>query len=239
MRILKLLAILCISLLFIHLGSVGTLAMTTGFSTEEVEPNIQQNFLSNINLKVTTEEPKNETISCFDVNEHELIAIGSEDSSKKTVSIYKNDGTFQYAYTFNCSGSFGVEWDDNNLIIYFVRSDIAASFDRNGTNLEIREIQDTIDNNSYWNHSVFSTRKSIDDKQYIIKNSMGLFNVFASSYSQLIETDNNKNIKLLYDVSKMYETRMIITFLSVVILGILTIVIIMLPFIKKKITSNQ
>lgn len=217
---------------FLWNGSENASAMNTGFSTENINFNVQQTFLSNINLHLITDEPKKSAITCFDVNDNELIAVGSEKSTKKTVSVYASDGTFKYGYTFNCSGEFGVEWDDNNIIIYFVRSDIAALFDETGTNLELKKIQDTTDNNSYWNHSVYSTQRSVNEKQYNMKNNMGLFNIFAPSYSQLIKTETDGNIVTIYDASSTHTAKFAIVLIAIIVLVALAISTIVFQALK-------
>ena len=234
MRIRRILLAICIIISFLWNGSGNVLAMNTGFSTENMAPNDQQIFLSNINLYLITEEPKKSTITCFDVNDNGLIVVGSEGSTKKSVSVYTSDGTFNYGYAFNCSGSFGVEWDDNNIIIYFVRSDVAALFDAAGTNLELKKIQDTTDNNSYWNHSVYSTQRTINEEQYSMRNNMGLLNIFASSYSQLIKTNSDGNTVIIYDASSEYTTRFVTIFIAVILFVAFIVLIIILQFKKLK-----
>ena len=88
MRIRRILLALIIISVFIWNGSVNALAMNTGFSIEKVEHSEQENFLSNINLRLVTEEPEISSIECFDVNDNELVAVGSKNLSKRIVSIY-------------------------------------------------------------------------------------------------------------------------------------------------------
>lgn len=136
---------------------------------------------------------------CFDVGKNGLIAIGSANSDQKNVSVYDATGQFQYGYSFYCSQSIGVQWETNGLMIYFVRSDVAALFDQNGINLELRMIDDTTENNSYWNHTVFLKEKSLNGNTYRLKNDMGLLNMFAFDYTQLIKTDPEGHTTVLYD----------------------------------------
>jgi hypothetical protein len=223
-----------ISILFIILilalnSNVNIIAMTTGFATEELDYEKQQTFLSNIDISLLHSDAdiRSKFIVCFDVNEDGLIALGFADSINKSVCIYSSDFTFKYGYSFKSSGSFGIEWDKNNLIIYFVRSDVAASFDERGTCIEIKSIRNTSENNSYWNNTVSSKKRHVGDDQYIIKNDMGIFSYFGSSYSQLIKINKNGEELILYDVSDAKIVRTIISFLAVIILlvvAILTIV---------------
>lgn len=207
-------------------GSINVFAMNTKFSTEKVDADVRERVLANINLTLITEEPPKNDIECFDVNSKGLIAVGSGDWEEKTICVYDSAGAFQYGYSFHSSGSFGVEWDGGNLMIHFVRSDISASFDAAGVNIELGRIQNTIDNNSYWRDCLYSTQRTVGETRYTIKNSMGIFNIFSSSYSQLIKIDAEGNETTIYDVSAEHTVRTITYF--VLTLLFITIVIMML-----------
>lgn len=111
--------------IFILGKSENVSAIDTGFETEEMAQDKQEEFLHNIDMVFRTTIPERRAIDCFDVNDDGLIAMGSHEWNKKTVSIYDSDGEFKCAYCFNSSGDIGVEWDGDDLIIYFVRSDVA------------------------------------------------------------------------------------------------------------------
>lgn len=197
----KTMIMIVIILTILSTGKVCTFAMDTGFKTDNMELEEQQTFLKNVDLNLITEQPPSYSVLCFDVNEDGLIALGSKSLDKKIVSIFSIDGDFLYGYTFNCSGSYGIEWDENNLIIYFVRSDVAAMFDENGNCLELKMIPITAENDSYWNYFVFSKKRIVGESKYRLKNDMGPLNFFASSYSQLIKTDSDGSTTVIYDVS--------------------------------------
>lgn len=233
MRISRVLLTLIIISVFIWNGSVNALAMNTDFSIEKMEHSEQENFLSNINLRLVTEEPEISSIECFDVNDNELVAVGSKNLSKRIVSVYSSDGTFEYGYTFECDGDFGIEWDDNNIIIYFVRSDVAALFDEMGNNLEMQIIQDTMDNDSYWNYSVFSRQRTINGNKYTMRNN-GLLYFISSSYSQLIKTDTQGNVKIIYDNSVAYTIEFIIKVIGVILFVALVVSIVVFQFLKQR-----
>lgn len=213
--------------------SQSALAMDTGFSTQMMQPDEQKTFTTNIQLEKSEKAPvKKNGIVCFDVNEDGLIAAGIKDSSRKSISVYNSFGEYQYGYNFNCNQSFGVEWEGNNLIIYFVRSDVAALVDQSGTILELQKIENTIDNNSYWNHFVFATQRTVDNDKYIIKNDMGLFNIFASSYSQLVVEDAQGNQTILYDVNNAQMTKIIIIFVASILVFVIAVSTIVHQFLK-------
>ncbi len=225
--------LIVISIVFVN-GGVTIFAMNTGFSTSEMSIEEQQTFLSNIKLSLLDSEPSKQAFSCFDVSDDGLIAIGSGTSEKKYISVYNASGEFQYGYVFYANQSFGVQWDDTNLIIYFVRSDVAAVFDSSGNSIELRMIDNTIDNNSYWNHSVFSEEKIHDEDKYIMKNNMGLFNIVATTYSQLIVTDSDGNETIVYDVSKIQFFKTVVIFIVVFVFVAIAVYLIILEFLKLK-----
>ena len=233
MKIRRILLALIIISVFIWNGSVNALAMNTGFSMEKMEHSEQENFLSSIDLRLVTEEPEISSIECFDVNDNEMVAVGSKNLSKRIVSVYAPDGKFKYGYTFECDGDFGIEWDDNNIIIYFVRSDVAALFDELGNNLEMQTIQDTMDNDSYWNYSVFSRQRTINGNKYTMRNN-GLLCFFSSSYSQLIKTDTQGNVKIIYDNSVAYTIEFIIKVIGVILFVALVVFIVVFQFFKQR-----
>ncbi|MBR5473491.1 MAG: hypothetical protein IKU82_05845, partial [Clostridia bacterium] len=165
---------------------IDALAMNTGFSTENLSEDTKDLFLKNVNLSILYEEPEKSNIECFDVNNSQLIAIGQNRKDRKTICIYSKNGIFQYGYAFNCSGSFGVEWDNENLNIFFVRSSVIASVTPEGEIIDVLLVQDTIENNSYKNHFIDATKRIVDNMEYSMVNNLGLLNFLASSHSKII-----------------------------------------------------
>lgn len=219
-------------LMLINEGEV--VAMNTGFSTGTLSKNDIETFIENVNISILENEPQRQAIECFDVDEEGTIAIGYSDSQNKTVCIYTNNGDFQYGYSFECSGKFGIEIHNRVLNIYFVRSDVAIAINSKGEIESILEIKNTSDNYNYWNNHVFSTKRKIGDNEYILKNDMGIFNVFASSYSQLIITNKNGEKSIMYDVNSTQFSNMVIKFIGVLVFICLVIAIVFGQFIKQK-----
>ena len=195
----------------IFASAIKVNAIHTGFKTNELSSEEKNIFVSNINILSIDEEPVKKTITCFDVNSNQLIAIGQNTSDRKTICVYSNEGDFQYGYTFNCSGDFGVEWDEENLNIYFVRSSVIVSVTPKGEVLGAFEVQNTIENNSYVNHFVHATKRTMNNDEYVIRNNMGLLNLFASSYSQIIVKDSTGTENIIYDIGSMQLTKTIAT----------------------------
>lgn len=217
--------------LFSFSNGLSIFAMETGFSTTELSNNSATSFISNINLKkIDSYTPKNE-IECFDVNSNEMIALGFKNSENKTIGIYNTEGIFQYGYEFQCYGTFGVEWDNDNLNIYFVRENIAISVNSDGIIQSILEIQNTTENNTYWNKNVFQKEKTVDQKKFLLQNNKSFFsNINSSSYSQIISIDAYGNEKIIYNVNTEQTIKdidisigIIFTFIIVAIIAIIKI----------------
>lgn len=186
------------------------LAMDTGFSTVPLDAATIGTVLENICIVPLSDEPSKAAIKCFAVDEDGSVAIGSNNSENRIVCVYSSKGEFQYGFRFKCSGSFGVGLSQNTLSIYLVRSDIAISISPEGKVNEILKIEDTLENNDYWNNHVFSNKKVVSDAEYILENSAGVFDVFASSYSQLIVTDESGITSIIYDSNEAQLSHIII-----------------------------
>ncbi len=212
------------------------LAIDTGFATETLPEKNINSFLKYIKLSMITEEPRKIAIDCFDVNEKGEIAIGRSEYNNKTVCIYTSDGDFQYGYSFFSQGSFGVELNNDILLIYFVRSDIVIAVNPMGEIESILGIKNTIENNSYWNNFVHLTKRKIGDTEYTIRNDMGFFNLLASSYSQLVITDKNGNENIIYDVNSAQFSYMLKSFInkSVIVCIVMGAIICQLVIIYRK-----
>lgn len=205
----------CIVLLLLFLvllqNPIEADAVNTGFKTNPLPIEEKKAFVSNSNIQILYEEPDKKTILCFDVNSNGLIAIGQKTTGKKTICVYSTDGVFQYGYTFNCSGDFGIEWDEENLNVYFIRSDVLVSVNPSGAILGAFEVENTIDNNSYVNRFLNSTKRTNGKAEYYIDNDLGILNLFAFSYSQVIVKDANGNENIIYDVGTMQFLNIVLT----------------------------
>ncbi|MBO5906578.1 MAG: hypothetical protein J6Q85_00295 [Clostridia bacterium] len=229
----RLLFVIVILMIWTSVAAVRVFAMTTGFSTEPIPEEEIESFLEAKELTLITDEPKKECIQCFSVNEDGDIAIGSKIFNRKAVCIYDSNGEFQYGYSFKDSGSFGVEFHNDVLNIYFVRSDVALAVNPKGEVLDIAKIQDTTENGSYWRKSVNSSRKKLGDTEYIIRNDIGVLGLFATSYSQLVIKDVSGTENIIYDVSAMQRVSIIIGIVHVVLLFFVVIIGIICGTIKE------
>ena len=217
MRFFKyIISFLCLLSLLIF-GGVVALAMDTELTTEELPEDRINTILESVNIRTLSSEPSKSAIDCFDVNENGLIAVGCSIANNKTVCIYTSDGVYQCGFVFTTLGDFYVELIENVLNIYLVRGDTAISINFSGEIESVREIQNTSANNFYQMYILGSTSRKIGDAEYIIRNDMGIFNIFASSYSQLTVKSNNGDERIIYDVNSTQLVFMIISVLGIAI----------------------
>lgn len=228
------LLLLSVIILVSFSNTIEANAMNTGFKTNHLETEEKTLFISNANILLIDAEPAKKSITCFDVNSNRLIAIGQDTLDRKTICIYSSEGVFQYGYTFSCSGDFGVEWDEENLNIYFVRSNMIASVTPSGEILDVFEVQNTAENNSYVNHFIHSTERIIDGTKYYIENNMGILNLFVPAYSQIITEDTVGARSVIYDVSSAQLSSVLTTVGIVSVFVVIAILAIVWQFIKLK-----
>ena len=221
-------------LLVISTNAIKVNAMNTGFFTEDLSDETKTTFVANINISLLSAEPAKKGVLCFDVNEQGLIAIGQKGSQDKEVCVYTSQGEFLYGYTFNCTQSFCVEWDEQHVNIYFIRSDVIISLDSDGNILDIKAAQDTIDNNSYINSLLYSTTREVGNTTYLIRNDMGILNLVATSFSQIVVVDDTGVESVIYDVNstQLVKTITIVTLVGIFVLSAISVLV--WQFIKSR-----
>lgn len=226
--------ILAISILIIIVPINVTASDQTGFQTSKVAENEIKSLIKDFDVILLTDEPERESITCFDVSKNEKIALGSQVSENCCVSIYDSKFKFLYGFSFKCAGSYYIEWNNENLNIYYVRENTAVSYNSNGEIINIENILDTMENNSYW-YVLSDTERQIDDVKYKIQNDLGILNLFIgqSSYSQLVKIDVSGVENILYDVNNEQKSETVFSLLFMIIFIILVTSGIILSVRKK------
>jgi len=188
-------------------------------------------FKAKRQISLIEEEPQMQSIVCFDVNGDEKIALGYSDSENKTICVYSQN-EFLYGYEFGCTGDFAVEWDEENINIYFVRSDIIVIVNQKGDILDIAKVQNTTENNRYHNFLLHSTERLVGDRKYSLRNDMGILNFVASSYSQLTVTDANGTETMLFDVNSSQLAKTVAVSVLITVFVCIAIVVIVKGYKK-------
>lgn len=217
----------CICFLLCCSAHVNAFGDSNGFEIECIPAGKQEDFIRSIQISIQNINVETHSIVCFDVNENGMIALGFDTSPQKTICIYNSSGDFQFGYTFYCSGSFGVGWHKDDLIIYFIRSDIAAAFDKDAQCVAIAEITDTVDNNTYWNQTVFAKKRVVGDKTYTLESDWG---ILATAYSRLRVSDVSGDEQILFDVGQ-YD---LASGVFALILIVMTVIFAVIAIFKKR-----
>lgn len=158
-------------------------------SSDEIEKN------GYVSITPLDEEPQNERILCFDVNENGSYAIGVGEGSVRRVIVYNSVGDYMYAFNFVSEGSFGIEYKGDIVSIYFVRGDLCQEINAECQIVSVKKILDTSENNAYWSHVLYDTERVVGDKTYTLK---GKKLLFIPEYAKLTVTDSNGNEEVLY-----------------------------------------
>lgn len=157
---------LCVLILL----SIPCHAINTGFVLQDVPEEKKENYIISLNLKPVDAPMKNASFYCFDVNEKGQYALGFNTMfSGKVVNVYDADGTFLYGFSFNTPGSFYIEWDGDNIIVYLVRDDLAFAIDSNITCVEVADIPNNQENQKYWRGEIASAQRKVNDVTYQAK----------------------------------------------------------------------
>ncbi len=192
-------------------------AMKTGFDIEPISSENAKKIFDNINLKYENEEAYHHSIDCFDVSGSGLIAVGIDEDIEKHINIYNSDGIFQYGYSFKDSGTYGIEFDNDNLIIYFVRGDDACLIDEEGNLIEMCTIANTAENNRYWQQNVFAKSRNVGSDKYVLSKVM----IFYPSYSKLTKISSDGTESVMIDVSAdSFIYMIIVIFIAIIVIGI-------------------
>lgn len=200
--------------------SLNAVAMTTGFEVKPVETD------NNIGVKIENKEYHLSSIKCFDVSNKGLIAVGTDEGIEKHINVYDSNGTFKYGYSFTDYGTYGIGFDDENILIYISRGDTAYLVDRKGNCLEKCDILNNLENNSYWNNVVFAKTKESSGNKYYLSKSPSLLGLFSPFYSRLIKKELNGKESILLDVSDEHDVYITLLFITAMIVIVATIVVI-------------
>ena len=186
-------------LIIVLLGAAAVSAAGFEFLPDPVTDRKQ--ILENRGFTLLEEPPRKFSIECFDVNEDGLIAIGTQKGETKIISICDSDGVFQYGFTCQDTGDFGLQWEKDEVLFYSVRSDLAFRVSASGDVKEIRKIANTIENNAHWHHVVFADERIVGADRYYLKDDMGILNYMGSSHAQLAVVHADSTEQILYDVN--------------------------------------
>ncbi len=208
---------------------------TSAFSYTDIPEKEISNLKENIKIEKLdsfSEEDKR-AFSCFDISSCGRIVLKIDNGQ---VIVLNETGEFLYGYTLQTYGDIGVGWESENVVIYFVRSDIAVVLSEEADILSIKKIANTVENNSYWNQSVYAKKRICGESTYVMKNSHSILDLFGSG-TVLQKEDANGDVSTLYDASNSFDKSLVIsTVVFIVVLCVLATIF--FPMLNKQIKKR-
>lgn len=202
-------------------------AMNTGFDLSDKSEEEIAAIVSRLDIELIDEPEIKTGFSCFDVNEFGDYALGFDRSEKDILLTYNAEGEYLYGFSFADNGGFGIEWDGNDIIVYSVRSDLAILIDKQGRCLDIKEIQNTSQNNEYWRKEVNANIRTVNGATFTAEH--GLVNselLHWGTYLCLVKTTPSGERMILFDVTANAIALTIIILFVVVILFTVVILVV-------------
>ena len=214
----KMLSLIIVFVLLVSM-TMSTFAAPTPFVTDPLTKEEQATFTENSPVKKIEEFNWTTPRRCFDVNEDKMILLLFSRSSEYTVCVYNSDFEFQYGFSFDAYGTVACEWSGNDIMVFFVRSDIYAKLDSNGQWTEFYRVLYSPENRKLRDYLLYKkTEISVENTTYKIQNDMGMLNLIQveHSHSQLIKIDENNNETILYDVNNEQIIRTIVVLIFII-----------------------
>lgn len=125
--------------LFCSLFAVPCSAINTGFDIEDVNEDEMPVIFERFDLEMIDEPKITNGFSCFDVNEFGDYTLGFDIGNTDVILFCSSNGEYLYGFSVADNGAFGIEWDNENIIIYRVRSDLAVLIDKDGNCLDMKK----------------------------------------------------------------------------------------------------
>ena len=191
-------------------------AISTGFQLADIPESEAIEFLAEADIQCLDVDPEKGNIISFNVCD-DRIALAIEECggyNRKYLCIYNLDGLFLQGYSFN-TREFGMDFDGNDILIYFDNKDIAVCLSATGQPKEVYRIPYGI-NREYWEQHVYARERKIGSMEYRLQNGDGIFSNFPSpDYAQLVVKDSAGIERILYDNSAQRNANQVfwITFL--------------------------
>ena len=206
----KFLYLFVLSIISFSIFGVNAFAINTNFSISSIQEDEKNTIIDNLGISLILEEPSKKSIQCFDVNDDGMIALGHKNFNDAIISVYDSNGIFKYGYGFKYNASFGIEWNNDYINIYLIRSDILVVLDTDANVVDVVAVHNTVENDRYKNDCIFSSEKMVGDTKYALRNNMGILNFISTSYSQLVKTSSNGEEIVLYNVNNFQLIKTIV-----------------------------
>lgn len=188
-------------LVFLSVSAHADEMKTLGFPVQSVSEEEKTDFIEKTNLKLIYDDSYKAGIKSFDVSKDGMIALAFDYDTNSHIYVYSPQGEFIYGYNFSSIGIYGIGFVEENIAIYFQRSNIVAIYDPNGNCIDVQKI---VNPNLYYgigDQIVERTSKQGKGRAYILERDVN----FGETYSRfvIIEEDGTRNV--MYDVSTQHS----------------------------------
>lgn len=190
-------------LMLLCIGHIDAWAESPVTNTQTAMSDEAEAFLSRIGIYPWSDDGVARGIQCFDVNGQGYSAIGFDGPSTpiKYVGIYDQEGNFVYGYTFKCTGSYLLEWiDEEQLAIYWLRGSVRATFDQDCKCREYFPYEYDTAMSRHLN-TLQKTTRQINEDRYVIDTGNSVLTKLATSYSSLVRVSSDGVEHMIYDGS--------------------------------------
>lgn len=97
------------------------------------------------------------------------VALCLSDGELKKIIILDHEGAFIGGYSFHTSGEAQIQLDNADLIIYLLRSGVAARVTDEGRLAAMYKYEESAQNSVYLNHHVRGLRRSVGDEAFEVR----------------------------------------------------------------------
>lgn len=206
------LIILLYMLLITNVWVVTVGATTIGMETTAISAEEQASIIDNIDLHVIQDDSQKAGVQCFDVDHTGAVALGVGSGDNCMIYVYDADGTFQYGFCFYCDGDYGIVFQGDKLSILLLRGNVLATYDSDGTCLQIEKIAEVKQNYEIMKELLNQTEKDVSGKHYSLERDMAI----GDFYSRLVVTDERSERTILYDATKQNSLGQIVLVVFIV-----------------------
>lgn len=166
----------------------------------------EKRLLESIQLK-TVEEPMHNTFCCFSIGDNGAYALGFPGALYKTVVIYDANGEFVKRYDFRCDGDYGIRLEDEELQIYFARSERMISVSLKDDLMRAYQCKSNGESAEFWNETLHPRVVEANGEVYRAYSDSFLLSLFTNGEAKLIKTTATGEESVLHDVSALQRSQ--------------------------------
>ena len=213
-QIRKMIVALCVVAFVFLVSPTANAAVTLGFSTKSLPEEEKVDFIDGIGLKLIHNDGKKNGIECFDVNKNGMVALAFQSAPNGWIYVYDANGEFQYGYSFQVNGEYGIEFYKEYLAIYFSRGDYIVLCDSSGSCIDVQVKLYPNQNHERAKEILKRSTKELDNKQYVLERDIP----YGDAYSRCVVIDEQGTRTVLLDNTIEHMPRQIFEIATLAVL---------------------